>query len=374
MCQVSPVTYPCCRRIYVLVSKCPGCPEDWPQSKCPKDFCIQVHEHEPEDRATGTCWRCHADAVGMSRLERDMSRPGLDKSTIVAGLEIFTITDRKEQEEAEGYCWYCGAKGGCYGCGSKEIPLQGRPAAITHRSDICWYCNSCNGCGICERKETTIKEEESLSISVSSGNTKKRARTDVASGGRNGCHTNKRVKTEKLDDMFPLKSSIPIDPLLDSQWAKREALPFLSQSYNPAPGHSGFTGPSTPFSGYGLRDISPGIASHDWQAVNHEGGDDGSQIPNWSFPNHGSMAGNGQYHDPGQQLQVFDSVESTLDPLFSDGNFGASYEGYGDTGNALLSHVLETYNGAIGPDTPRPVDLQLRPSLGQGSQPPSEGT
>ncbi len=120
MCQVIPFTVPCCRRIYVDVSKLPSCPEEWPRRKCPADLCIQVGE-SPEERQTGgACWRCKALEAGIAGVEREEMRPAIDKALIVEGLEEYDVEGRKHNVEKQGNCWCCNAKIGCTSCGSTK--------------------------------------------------------------------------------------------------------------------------------------------------------------------------------------------------------------------------------------------------------------
>ncbi|KAF8866065.1 hypothetical protein BDZ45DRAFT_331731 [Acephala macrosclerotiorum] len=121
MCQVIPFTLPCCRRVYVSISRLPSCPASWPKSKCPPELCIQVRGTEPEARPTGVCWRCKAQADGKTGFEKDMLRPGIDKAYIVLGLEELGITGRRRQVEEGGHCWFCNARGGCKECGADEM-------------------------------------------------------------------------------------------------------------------------------------------------------------------------------------------------------------------------------------------------------------
>ncbi|KAH6677514.1 hypothetical protein B0J14DRAFT_584485, partial [Halenospora varia] len=121
MCQIIPFTLPCCRRVYVEISKLPSCPDEWPKKKCPKDFCLRVRRNA-ETRETGTCWRCKAELAGKIGQAREGMRPGIDKAAIVDGLEEFDPYDRRKATEAGGNCWFCGAKSGCESCHSKKIP------------------------------------------------------------------------------------------------------------------------------------------------------------------------------------------------------------------------------------------------------------
>jgi hypothetical protein len=122
MCQINPFTLPCCRRVYVEISRLPSCPDAWPKLKCPSELCIQVRAFEPEDKPTGTCWRCKAAAAGKIGHERNKMRPGVDSAEIVVGLEEPTVQQRRQMAEDDGKCWFCSAQGGCTTCGSKRIP------------------------------------------------------------------------------------------------------------------------------------------------------------------------------------------------------------------------------------------------------------
>ena len=87
MCILAPFTLPCCRQIYVSVSRTTQCPQDWPSSKCASEICIQIHQYEPEHRSTGICWRCQADKEGEIGSVREKRRPAIDKARVAAGLE-----------------------------------------------------------------------------------------------------------------------------------------------------------------------------------------------------------------------------------------------------------------------------------------------
>ena len=123
MCQVTPFTYPCCRRVYVLVEKLPNCPADWPRSKCPQELCIQVINPETAEvkhSSSGTCWRCKAAADGKSADEREKMRPEIDRAVVVEGLEELDVSERQQRVEAGGTCWYCNARQGCSKCGTTK--------------------------------------------------------------------------------------------------------------------------------------------------------------------------------------------------------------------------------------------------------------
>jgi hypothetical protein len=332
MCLVTPFTPPCCRRIHILVSQTPGCPEDWPKSKCPAEFCIQVHQYEPEDRATGICWRCQADNAGEVGLEREKRRPGIDKATIVAGLEELTAAERKNRVELLGYCWYCGHKGGCYGCGSKELPLKEPPTVnISRRSDVCWYCDAYRGCNI---GDTTLIIKTEDSPFLASPN--KRSLADITSGShRSGNHTNKRIKFERQDDNnISIPASASIDLFLDYQGASDIRRPYGTdfQLY-PTPDPSDFTvgdNFTTPFNGgYGPQDFSPdmlGTGSNNWQAVNQQSGGISNfgnydHVPAQNSLDQGVGTGEDIFNSQMQQqsanpdLGFTDSAEHHLDPV-----------------------------------------------------------
>jgi len=318
MCLVTPFTLPCCRRIYVLVSQTPGCPEDWPKSKCPAEFCIQVHQYEPESRATGICWRCQADSAGEAGFEREKRRPGIDKATIVAGLEELTAAERKNRVELRGFCWYCGHKGGCYGCASKELPLKEPPTAnISRRSDACWYCDSYRGCNFGDAT-LTIKKEASPFLASPN----KRSRGDTTSGSRSVNNTNKRIKVERQDNNeISIPATASVDLFLDYQGSSASHRPcgMDSQLYStPDPSEcileNNFT---LPFNvGDGLQAFSPdmlGTSSHNWQAVNQQSGDfNYNHVPAQNF-----LAGNSQMQQQSASpdLGFTDSAESHLDPV-----------------------------------------------------------
>ena len=129
MCQVTPFTYPCCNRIYVLVEKLPNCPADWPKSKCPQELCIQIIDTETaqvKQSSTGICWRCKSTAEGKTGPEREMMRPEIDRAVIVDGLEELDVVDRRQRAEAGGNCWYCGSRHGCskYGTNKSDTATE----------------------------------------------------------------------------------------------------------------------------------------------------------------------------------------------------------------------------------------------------------
>lgn len=126
MCQIIPYTLPCCRRAYISISKLPSCDDTWPRKKCPAELCIQIFGTEPEERNTGTCWRCTALVAGKAGAERENLRPAIDKARITIGLEEFSPGQRRRRVEIGGYCWFCDARGGCKECGTKEVvPVTG---------------------------------------------------------------------------------------------------------------------------------------------------------------------------------------------------------------------------------------------------------
>lgn len=120
MCQIDPFTLPCCRRVYVEVSRLPSCPNSWPDRKCPPELCIQVRGFEAENKELGTCWRCLADQNGTSGYNREVTRPRIDRASLVLGLEDIGVTGRRRKTEGDGECWFCGARGVCENCGSRD--------------------------------------------------------------------------------------------------------------------------------------------------------------------------------------------------------------------------------------------------------------
>ena len=133
MCQVTPFSLPCCGRIYIHVEKVQGCPDNWPKSKCPPEFCIQISGYEAaqvDQRPSGTCWRCQALAKSKSGRQRENMRPGIDRAHIMPGLEELDARDRRREAEIAGKCWFCGSSAGCTACGPKEaaiVPLESLP-------------------------------------------------------------------------------------------------------------------------------------------------------------------------------------------------------------------------------------------------------
>lgn len=90
------------------------CPPNWPATKCPKELCFQIGS-QPDDRISGTCWRCKAARAGASDEERErLWRPGVDRAIV----EKFVVTpeERRELVEEQGFCWFCGCKQGCKSC------------------------------------------------------------------------------------------------------------------------------------------------------------------------------------------------------------------------------------------------------------------
>ncbi|CAL3971750.1 unnamed protein product [Diplocarpon coronariae] len=121
MCQIVPFSLPCCRRVYVEVSKLPSCPNSWPNRKCPPELCIQVRGFEAEYRESGKCWRCIAKSSGAIGHHRVVMRPKIDGASLVLGLEEIGVSGRRMKTERDGECWFCGAQGGCKSCGAKDI-------------------------------------------------------------------------------------------------------------------------------------------------------------------------------------------------------------------------------------------------------------
>jgi hypothetical protein len=205
MCQIVPFTLPCCRRVYVDISKVPGCPNDWPQSKCPGELCIQIGGYEAEHRDSGTCWRCQAKKAGITGHERQMMKPVIDKATIVDGLEELNVTERKAKIEEAGSCWYCGARNGCESCGAKFPDDHG----IT---------------------------EQDTKISATGESSKKRQR-DTGDRKGKGKEVNKRVKVESAGTTAPTPQQITyLNPNTRSGWANNY---FQGTGYN----HSGLVAP-----------------------------------------------------------------------------------------------------------------------------------
>ncbi|RDL32452.1 uncharacterized protein BP5553_08908 [Venustampulla echinocandica] len=134
MCQVTPFTLPCCKRVYVEVFKLPSCPDAWPTSKCPPELCLQVHGYEPQNRAFGICWRCKAASLNKTGDERELMRPAIDSADIVVGLEEIDVQERKKAVEDHGKCWFCSAKRGCEDCGAGPVTAgdikDEEPAAV----------------------------------------------------------------------------------------------------------------------------------------------------------------------------------------------------------------------------------------------------
>jgi len=125
MCQITPFTLPCCRRVYVLAKKISTCPDEWPKLKCPPDLCLQIGTHEPSSavhKTEGTCWRCKAHWEGITGQERERLRPAIDHGELVEGLEETTPEERRRRVESSGKCWFCmgdASKRCCDMCGVK---------------------------------------------------------------------------------------------------------------------------------------------------------------------------------------------------------------------------------------------------------------
>ena len=125
MCQLTPFTLPCCRRIYVVVKKISTCPDEWPRLKCPPELCLQIGTHESssaEHKNEGVCWRCKALLAGITGEKREGLRPVIDQARLVEGLEETTPEQRRRRVEASGRCWFCmsdASKRSCDMCGVK---------------------------------------------------------------------------------------------------------------------------------------------------------------------------------------------------------------------------------------------------------------
>ncbi|TVY89201.1 hypothetical protein LAWI1_G005132 [Lachnellula willkommii] len=372
MCILAPFTLPCCRQIYVGVSRTTQCSQDWPSSKCPPEICIQIHQYEPEHRSTGVCWRCQADKEGEVGSVREKRRPGIDKARVAAGLEELTTAGRKKRVERWGFCWYCDAKGGCLGCGSKELPLKENTTASNPlRADACWYCTARQGCHFCI---LFIKDEVSP-LPVSSN---KRSRTNI--GSQNGNKPNKKIKLEAQDHKLIMPPPACIDPVLShrSQNNSHQSFDMDFQLYPTASGPSGFTfgdNFTAPFYGdYEPQDFSPNMletVSNDWHAVNQPGGGDShyNDFATRDVEDHGVERGNTfGFKSPMQVAQqsaspdpgFADAAENHLDPSFSSPDFNPSFDGFEDTNDALLRQLLNAHNSPPLP-TQNPADLQLHP-------------
>ncbi|PMD14082.1 hypothetical protein NA56DRAFT_406084 [Hyaloscypha hepaticicola] len=181
MCQILPFTLPCCRRIYVEVSKLPSCPDAWPEKKCPPELCIQVRGYEAEDRDAGICWRCQAQTAGILGEQRENLRPEIDSAMIVQGLDEVSVTGRRRMVEEDGKCWYCGATSGCQHCGGAVIKVEAGA----------------------EQQEADDRE--------------KKRRRDA--GGKNGSAMNKRIKVEpRINNQPQTPAFLYPDPEHASQW------------------------------------------------------------------------------------------------------------------------------------------------------------
>jgi hypothetical protein len=235
MCQILPFTLPCCRRIYVEVSKLPSCPDAWPEKKCPPELCIQVRGYEAEDRDAGICWRCQAQTAGIVGEQREYLRPEIDSAMIVQGLDEVSVTGRRRMVEEDGKCWYCGATSGCQHCGGAVIKV-----------------------------EAGAEQQEDR---------EKKRRRDA--GGKKGSAMNKRIKVEpRINNQPQSPAFLYPDPEHASQWPN-----VFPQSYNNmafSPGY-GLTQGSNMI-GFGLPwaqpflppNVVPGTASVDWAAVYQE--------------------------------------------------------------------------------------------------------
>lgn len=234
MCQILPFTLPCCRRMYVEVSKLPSCPDTWPGKKCPPELCIQVRGYDAEDRDAGTCWRCQAQRSGVVGKERENLRPEIDRAMIVHGLDEVGVTGRRRIAEESGKCWYCGATANCEHCG------------------------------------VAVKVEAEEEKSDNYG--KKRRRDD---GGNKDYAMNKRIKVEPRDEnQLPTTAFSYPDPEHSSPWQHVVPTPYNIMPFPEGYGH--MQGGS--MTGFGLpwaqplppQAVVPGTASIDWAAVNQE--------------------------------------------------------------------------------------------------------
>lgn len=216
---------------------------------------------------------------------REKRRPGIDRARVAAGLEVLTTAGRKKRVERWGFCWYCDAKGGCLGCGSKELPLKENTTASNPlRADACWYCTARQGCHFC----ISFVKDEASPLPVSSN---KRSRITI--GSQNDNKPNKKIKLEARDNRLIMPPHACIDPLLSHRSHNNSHLSFDTdfQLYRTASGPSIFTFGDDfdgPFHGdYEPQDLSPNMletVSNDWHAVNRPGLGD-SHYNNLTTPN-----------------------------------------------------------------------------------------
>jgi hypothetical protein len=334
MCQVLPFTLPCCRRIYVEVTKLPSCPEAWPESKCPPELCIQVRGYEAEDRDTGTCWRCQADIAGGSDEDRENLRPGIDSAMIVHGLDEAGVSGRRRIVDEGGNCWYCRAKAGCEYCGA------------------------------------AIKIEAGAGMEKAERSRNKRPRDD---GGRKENVTSKRIKVERRDKN---QSQTPAfsypDPEQPSQWQNvfpisYNNMPFTG-GYGIAPG-SNMTDFGSPWSQPFSPQVGvPGTSAVDWAALHNEQnnaqiGFGSGQKSSQNFTTQSSVYGpqgepffnDGSCQslyppDPGLvpdvKPRVQPEVRATTPQFFSGcrNKLQICLENPVQMENATLAHLLDTYN------------------------------
>lgn len=57
---------------------------------------------------------------GKTAIEREETRPVLDKAFIVEGLDEIPMDERRGKMEKAGICWFCGACGDCKSCGTGD--------------------------------------------------------------------------------------------------------------------------------------------------------------------------------------------------------------------------------------------------------------
>jgi hypothetical protein len=273
MCQVAGYTNPCCRRTYVFVSRTPGCPEDWPKSKCPPEYCLQIRQYEAEERSTGVCWRCEAKLAGEDGAAREYRRPKIDTAFWAPPLQL-RVDQRKKHVENQGRCWYCNAVGGCNGCGSKQIPIKEIPT-LNRQPDVCWHCNAHKYCQMC-RVRDILKDEDSLSLGF---NHRYKRSQSAVTGGSQGHSNTKKVKIERPDSKASVRSSLPTGP--HHNYHRANAMPHAyshtAHLYNSPLPSTEFTlgSPSNMSSNAGYQsqgfypDI-PSMGSHGWHPVNQE--------------------------------------------------------------------------------------------------------